>query len=129
MNTEVLTNDNFILFCARHYDTRLSTSTAEFQEDVNRIKYIKKLITRYQQSGVLKERLILNHIIILKNVFPSEICAKLLFFKLGDQAKYLKPFLILLDVLPRYIHFGSGEILDTDEIEMDEGIVKALRTI
>lgn len=130
MNIEPLNDDNFLLFCARHYDSRLSASTAEFQEDINRIKYVKKLITRYQQSGVLKERLILNHIIILSNVFKPEIVTKILFFKLLDQAKYVKPFLLFLNILPDKIYrVGNVNVLELDIIEMDIGIVEALRRI
>lgn len=125
-----INDENFLLFCAKHYDAKYSTSTAEFQEDINRIKYIKKLITRYQQSGVLKERLILNHIIILSNVFLPAICSKILLFKLRDQDKYIKPFLVLLDILPEKImNIGNKEILFTDSIEMDYGIVEILRKI
>lgn len=130
MNIEPINDANFLLFAARHYDAKLSVSTSEFQEDINRIKYIRKLITRYQQSGVLKERLILNHIIILSNVFRAEICCKILLFKLHDQAKYIKPFLIFLGLLPAKLYrVGSNDVLDTDLIEMDIGIINALRGI
>ena len=69
MNNDKLTDHNFLLFCAQHYDNSRYISTEEFVEDLNRIKYIKKLITRYVENGDLKERLILNHIIVLYNVF------------------------------------------------------------
>ena len=62
-----LTNDNFLLYTASHYINAQYSSTEDFIEDLNRIKYIKKLITRYIEGGELKERLILNHIIILNN--------------------------------------------------------------
>ena len=64
---EKLNASNFMLFCAKHYDNSKYASTEEFYEDLSRIKYIKKLITRYTQDNDLKERLILNHIIILNN--------------------------------------------------------------
>ena len=65
---DILTEKNFLLFCAKHYDNPVSDSE-EFFEDLNRLKYVKKLITRYIDNGELKERLILNHIIILNNCF------------------------------------------------------------
>ena len=65
MNIEVINDKNFILFCASHYDNYEYSSTEDFFDDLKRIKYIKKLITRYVKNGDLKERLILNHIIVL----------------------------------------------------------------
>ena len=62
---ENLTEKNFLLYCASHYDNAKYASTEDFIEDLNRLKYIKKLITRYLEYGELKERLILNHIIVL----------------------------------------------------------------
>ena len=64
-----LTEENYIIFCAKIYDNITIASTEEFMEDLNRIKYIKKLLTRYEEGGELKERLILNHIITLHNCF------------------------------------------------------------
>lgn len=122
------TKENFVLYCAKHYDGRHCSSTAEFYEDLNRIRYIKKLITRYQITGELKERLILNHIIILNNLFGPEVTCKILFFKLRKQLKYVKPFLILLDILPTVVRVGD-QTINTDCIEMDSTIIEALRKI
>lgn len=130
MNLDKICNDNFLLFCAKHYKTNLCSSTEEFQEDINRIKYIQKLLTRYKESGILKERLILNHIIILSNVFSPEICCKILFFKLDKYSKYIKPFLIFLNILPEKIYnIGENEIMFTDIIDIDYNIVNILRKI
>ena len=130
MNLESLNETNFLLFVAKHYNSRLCASDAEFKEDINRIKYIRKLITRYQHTNVLKERLILNHIIILSNVFEAEICCKILFFKLDDQIRFVKPFLIFLGILPSILYkMGTKDIVITDDIDMDLGIVKILRGI
>lgn len=130
MNLEPLNNDNFLLFCAKHYRTNLCSSTKDFKEDINRIKYIQKLITRYEESGILKERLILNHIIILSNVFPAEICSKIILFKLEKYSKYIKPFLIFLSLLPdKLYNIGDKEVLITDSLEMDLGIINILRTL
>lgn len=127
MNT--LNDKNFLLFCAKNYDNPIFDSE-EFFEDLNRIKYIKKLITRYVESGDLKERLILNHIIILNNCFGPEALCKILYLKFKNQMKYIKPFLILLNILPDKIYNVNDEkIIDTDLIEMDQKIVSKLRKV
>jgi len=130
MNNEKLTDHNFLLFCAQHYDNSRYVSTEEFVEDLNRIKYIKKLITRYVENGDLKERLILNHIIVLNNCFGPDILCKILYLKLKLQMKFIKPFLILLNLLPNKIYNVDDDlIVDTDLIEMDPVIVKKLRKV
>jgi hypothetical protein len=127
---EKLTEENFLLFCAKHYDNSRYASTEEFVEDLNRIKYIKKLITRYIENDDLRERLILNHIIILNNCFGAEALCKILYLKLKPQMKYIKPFLLLLNVLPEKIHnVGDESIVDTDMIEIDQEIIKRLRKV
>lgn len=130
MNTEKLTDQNFLLFCAQHYDNSKYTSTEEFIEDLNRIKYIKKLITRYIEGEDLRERLILNHIIILNNCFGADILCKILYLKLNPQMRYIKPFMILLNILPEKIYNVNDEVvIDTDLIEMDQTIVSLLRKV
>ena len=128
---ELLTPDTFFLYCAKHYDGRHCSSTQEFYEDLKRIRYIKKLITRYIQTGELKERLILNHIIILSNVFGPVVTCRILYFKLRKQFKYIKPFLVMLDILADKIHNIDHEnsTIDVNCIEMDQGIIEALRKI
>lgn len=129
MNSK-LTNENFILFCASHYDNYQYHSTEEFVEDLNRIKYIKKLITRYIEKGELKERLILNHIIILNNCFGGNATCRILYLKMKEQMKYVKPFLILLNILPEKIfNIGEEKEIDTNLIPMDLIIVERLRKI
>jgi len=125
-----LTDKNFLLFCATHYDNAQYASTEDFIEDMNRIKYIKKLVTRYVDNGELKERLILNHIIVLNNCFGPEALCRILYLKLKPQMRYIKPFLVLLNILPDEIRNVNDEIVVfTDEIEMDELIVHRLRKV
>jgi len=125
-----LTDKNFILFCAHNYENYQYASTEDFIEDLNRIKYIKKLITRYVENGDLKERLILNHIIILNNCVGPEALCKILYLKLKPQMKYIKPFLILLNILPdKILNVDDEQIIDTDMIEIDPGIVSKLRKV
>lgn len=130
MYSDFLSDDNFLMYCAKHYENPQCHSTEEFIEDLKRIKYIKKLITRYIENGELKERLILNHLIILYNVFGPEHLSKILYLKMKPQFKYLKPFLILLNVLPKTLYNIKDEkVIDTDEIIMDEKIISSLRKV
>jgi hypothetical protein len=130
MNEEKLVEDNFLLFCVRHYRDVKFSSIEDVMEDINRVKYIKKLITRYVEGGSLKERLILNHIIILNNCFGPVVLCKILYLKLKDQMKYVKPFLILLDVMQNEIRNVGDELLvDTRFIAMEQAIVERLRGI
>lgn len=127
---EKLTDKNFLLFCAHHYDSSHYALTEDFIEDINRIKYIKKLVTRYIDTGELKHRLILNHIIILNNCFGPDILCKILYLKLKSQMKYIKPFLILLNILPEKLYNVNDEkVIDTNFIEMDQTIIDRLREI
>jgi len=125
---ENLHDGNFLIYCAKRYDDPGVTSTEEFMEDLDRIKYIKKLLTRYTETGELKERLILNHIIVLHNCFGKYL-SKILFLKLEPQFHYVKPFLILLNALPLIIYNVNEKNIHTDEIPLDIGIVTALRKI
>lgn len=127
---ENLTDKNFLLYCASHYDNVKYASTEDFVEDLNRLKYIKKLITRYVEYGELKERLILNHIIVLNNCFGPEVLSRILYLKLKPQMKYVKPFLVLLNIMPeRLYNIDYEQIIDTDLIEMDQNIVAKLRKV
>ena len=127
---EKLTDKNFLLYCASHYDNVKYASTEDFVEDLNRLKYIKKLITRYVEYGELKERLILNHIIVLNNCFGPEVLCRILYLKLRPQMKFIKPFLVLLNIMPeRLYNINDEKIIDTDLIDMDQIIVAKLRKV
>lgn len=110
-----LNSDNFILYAMKMYTSTSCTGLQEFYEDMNRIKYIKRLLIKYKKNHDLKERLILNHIIILQNVFGAEACTRILFFKIHkDFHSYLKSFLEYLQYLPKYIPEVDLEIINTD---------------
>lgn len=131
MNLKHLDDKNFVVFCMQHYDNPNCHSTEEFYEDLRRIKYIKKLITRYIQTGELKERLILNHLLLLNNVFGPEILAKIIFLKMPkNQLQYIKPFLVMLNICPEVVYnVGKETRIFTDSIPLDQPIVDALRKI
>lgn len=129
MSFEKLNESNFLLFAAKHYDNAQCESLEEFQEDLNRFKYLKRLFNRYKETGDLKERLILNHIIILYNVF-GDAATQMLFLKLRKYYECLMPFLILLNRLPEVI-IGIDEdpTILTSGITMDAKIISLLRKI
>lgn len=130
MNFEVLDESNFVLYAAKHYDNPQCYEIIEFQDDLKRFKYLRRLFGKYQETGELKERLILNHITILYNVF-GEAATRMLFFRLIGYHSYLKPFLILLGYMPeKILHIGPDNIsYSSSDIHMDENIVKILRNI
>ena len=129
MHHDRLTDSNFLVYCAKVYDNPGMVSTDEFMEDLDRIKYIKKLLTRYVETGELKERLILNHIITLHNCFGIHL-SKILYAKMSKQFHMVKPFLVMLNALPDIIHNVNNESkVYTDDIPLDVNIVRALRKI
>ena len=127
---EILTNSNFLIWAAARYDHQQRHTTEEFFEDLRRIKYIKKLITKYTETGELKERLILNHLIVLCNVFGPEALNKILFLKMEKQMTYIKPFLIMMNVWKEKISgVGDDKVVDTNLIPLDMKIVESLRKV
>ena len=125
-----LTDSNFVMYAMKHYDNPQCCSIDEFNEDLNRIKYIKKLVTRYIETGDLKERLILNHLIILNNVFGAGPLVRMLFLKMDKHLMYIKPFLILLSILPdQVIGIKTDTVIMTDTVAMDSHIISVLRNL
>jgi len=130
MQDDILTHENFMLFAAKHYNNPTCHSYDEFVDDLQRLKYIKKLITRFIDSGDLKERLLLNHIIILSNVFSPKVLCQIIWLKMPDVLHIIKPFLILLNILPDKIYnVGERNVIDTTLVSMDQRIVDILRKI
>ena len=84
-----LDDTNFMLFAAKYYDNPNCLGIEEFEADLNRIKYIKRLFRKYKDGGELRERLILNHLIVLYNVFYHEACTKILCLKCPIKIEFL----------------------------------------
>jgi hypothetical protein len=114
-----LCDDNFLIYAMKAYD-KSNCIMSEFEEDIKRIKYIKRLIRKYRVTGDLKERLILNHIIILANTFSIESVVKMLFFKI-DEEDYavLKTFLLFLQYMPKHILGVNGRNIYSADISVD----------
>ena len=110
-----------MMYAIRHYDNPQCEGEKEFNDDLKRFKYIKRLLRKYYETNILKERLLLNHIIVLNNVFGATASTTLLLFKI--QQEYwptLKSFLIFLNTITED---------ELDHIERDEEVLKLLREL
>ena len=124
-----LNDDNFMIYAMKSYESP-NCIMSEFEEDLKRIKYVKRLIKRYKTNGELKERLILNHIIILSNVFGTRNSVRMLFYKLDEQDyKILKTFLLFLGYMPDVVTGIKGTDIHSYSISVDLFIGKRLRDI
>jgi hypothetical protein len=104
MHFPYLDDDNFIMYAMKVYDNPQCSSLEEFYEDLGKIKYVKKLLRKYVKTGDIKERLILNHLIVFNNVFGPEATTRIMFLKLEpDLHSALKTFLFFLNILPEHI--------------------------
>ena len=125
-----LDDNNFFLYAAHHYSNPC-VDQQEFLDDLNRIKNLRRLFGRYEKHGELKERLIINHLMVLYNVFEPKALTRMLVFKLYDYLHVLKPFLILLNYWPELVeNIGSDNLtIRSNEIVMDMRVVDVLRKI
>lgn len=128
---EKLDETNFLLYAAKHYDNPHCYDTLEFYDDLNRFKYIKRLFNRFEETGELKERLIINHLTIIYNIFGAEPATRMLFLKLKGHYHFIKPFLVLMGYMPDVVYcigIENKNIVSSD-IHMDQAIVEILRDI
>lgn len=118
---EKITNENVIMFAIKNYDNPQCEGEAEFHDDMKRFKYIKRLLRKYHETGELKERLILNHMIVINNLFGVDAASTLLVFKIEPEFwSVLKTFMDFLKMLP------EGEL---KEIEIDLTVKEALEKL
>lgn len=123
---EKLNESNFLVFAMHHYDNPQCHSLQEFEEDLKKFLYLKKLLSRYKNNGELRERLILNHIIVLYNIF-GESATQMLFYKIDESCwDTLITFLVYLDRMPEAIPELNIVLSD---IVLDEKIISTLRKI
>ena len=118
-----LTEENFLLFAIKNYENPSAVTREDFDKDLNHFRYIKRLLKRYKSSGELKVHLLINHFIILYNIF-GEAATPMLFYKIEKSLwPSIKSFIVFLDKLPEYpktvIH----------EIEMDDNCLEELQRI
>ena len=102
MRFDELNENNYMLFAIKFYDNPHALTKEEFEDDLKRIKYVKRLLKRYKNTGVLKTHLILNHLTVLFNVF-GEAAVPLLFYNLEEDLwPAIKSFLMFLQRIPDY---------------------------
>lgn len=124
-----LNDDNFLMYAIKCY-TSPHCIQSEFDGDIKRTKYLKRLFRRYKITKSVKERLILNHIILLNNVFGPEATARILFYRI-DERDYdiLKTFLSYLDIMPDIVYGIRGKNIYTQDIPLETNIIEILRAI
>ncbi len=127
MASENIDNSNYLLFAIKAYD-RPGAITSEFKEDLKRIKYAKRLMRRYSISGELKEQLLLNHIIIIYNVFGVPAATRLLFLKIDpNDYPVLKTILLFLKYMPNMIYGINGKNIISSDISLNIELANRLR--
>ena len=128
MRFDDLTDANFLMFAMKEYTNQQCTNIDEFYDDLKKIKYIKRLINRFLESGKLKEILILNHLIVFYNVFDNKAATRLLFFKIEDKYwSVLKTFLIYLSMMPEIVKGIRGEDIISSDIQLNQEVIDKLR--
>ncbi len=124
-----LNNENFLLYAIKAYD-KPNCIMSEFEEDIKRFDYLKRLIYRYREYNDLQERLMINHIIILSNVFGPDCVVRMLFYRL-DETSYpiIKTILVFLNIMPDVIRGVKGKHIYSSDIPLDNNLVQILRNV
>jgi 5'(3')-deoxyribonucleotidase len=124
-----LTNENFLMYAIKHYDNPSCSGLKEFDDDLKRLRYIKRLLGRYKATGDIKERLVINHLVVLYNVFGVDATTNMLFFKIQERFwPELKTFLVFLNYMPEQLNL-KGQLVKSADIALDQNIVELLRKI
>jgi hypothetical protein len=125
---EKIDESNVLLYAARFYDNPNCYDTVEFYDDLKRVSYIKRLFNKYKETGELKDRLVLNHLLVLFNVF-GEFANKILFLKLSNYLDILVPFLVCIDRCPTQIeNIGiENKTIYPSSINMNNHVIELLR--
>jgi hypothetical protein len=129
MSFEDLTNENIMMYAMKAYD-KPNCIMSEFREDMKRFNYLKRLFKRYRKLGELREQLVINHLVVLNNVFGPEVATRLLFFKMAkDDYSALKTYLLFLSCMPERVRGIKGHDIISSEIPVDMKIADILREI
>jgi hypothetical protein len=124
-----LTNDNVLMYAIKAYD-KPNCIMSEFQEDMKRFNYLKRLFQRYRKYEELREQLVLNHLIVLYNVFGPEVATRLLFYKMSkEDYSALKTYLLFLSCMPEKVQGIKGNDIHSSDISVDMNIADTLRKI
>lgn len=126
---ENLSNENFILYAIKAYD-RPDCIMSEFKEDMKRFNYLKRLFCRYRKTGDVRERLIINHLVIIYNVFGVDVSTRMLFYKIHkEDYSTLKTYLLFLNYMPEVVRGIRGQDILSNDIPVDMIVANALRQI
>jgi hypothetical protein len=129
MSFEDLTNDNIMMYAVKAYD-KPNCIMSEFKEDMKRFNYLKRLFKRYRKLGELREQLVINHLVVLNNVFGPEVATRMLFFKMSkDDYSALKTYLLFLSCMPERVRGIKGHDIISSEIPVDMTVANSLRQI
>jgi len=129
MSFENLTEDNIMLYAAKAYD-KPNCIMSEFNEDMKKLNYLKRLFRRYRKHGEMRERLILNHIVVLYNLFGPEVTTRLLFFSMNkEDYVVLKTYLVFLNIMPDRVRGINGTDIISSDIPVDLNIATELRNL
>ena len=124
-----LNNETFILYAMKAYD-RPNCLMSEFKEDMKRFNYLKRLFHKYRKTKELKEQLVLNHLVVIYNVFGPESATRMLFYRMAkDDYSALKTYLLFLNTMPSVIRGIKGQDIVSSDIEVDMAIAEVLRKI
>ena len=131
MNNFMLLNEsNVFNYQMKSYDNPQCHNMEEFLNDMKRIKYVKRLFHKYHTKGILKERLIINHLVVLYNVLGNEPCSRILFLKIDSGQYYiLASFLKFLNKLPEKVSGVNGITILTSDMKLDNHILEELEKI
>ena len=122
-----LNNDNIMMYAVKAYD-KPNCIMSEFKEDMKRFNYLKRLFKRYRKYDELRKQLVLNHLIVIYNVFGPEVSSRLLFFKMAkDDYSALKTYLLFLNIMPERVKGIKGQDIISSDIPIDYAIAEALR--
>jgi hypothetical protein len=124
-----LNDSNVLLYAAKCYD-KPTCVQSEFEEDYKKLRYIKRLLQKYRKTGEIKERLLLNHLVVAQNVFGVEHCTRMLFLKINERDySALKTFLLFTSAMPEVVKGISGKDILSSDILLDTHIVTLLRKV
>ena len=129
MSFDDLTSENFLLYAVKAYD-KPNCIMSEFKEDMKRFNYLKRLFRRYRKMDDLRERLVINHLVVVYNVFGVDVATRMLFYKMSkDDYSALKTYLLFLNYMPTVVHGIKGQDIISSEIPVDMKIAEVLREI
>jgi hypothetical protein len=124
-----LNESNVLLYAVKCYD-KPNCIKSEFDEDYKKFRYIKRLLNRYRTTGTIKERLLLNHLIMIQNVFGIEASTRILFLKIDKRDwSALKTILLFTSAMPNVVKSIRGQDIISSDIGLDLVLVNLLRNI